>query len=162
MTPAVRLEFVCERNIPDVLCIRRDDVSEDVVDSIPHILELTQYGLDHGCLGHTYAVYADGACAGILLMGEGIPWACDPPELRGVPFYRIMCFVVDVQYRGHGVGSQALEQAVAAIFAEYGPRPVVLAVQDENRRAMRFYEAHGFRPNPARDEDDCYYIRWPE
>lgn len=161
MTPAVHLEILSDRIRRDVLRIRRDDVSEDVVDSIPHILELTQYGLDHGYIGHTYAIYADDVCVGIILMGEGVPWDCDPPELRGVPFYRIMGFIIDARYRGCGVGSQALEQTISAVFAEYGVRPIALAVQEDNLRAMRFYEAHGFCPNPARDEDDCYYLRYP-
>ena len=50
--------------------------------------------------------------------------------------------------------------SIAAIRAEFGPRPIVLAVQEDNHRAMRFYEAHGFIRNSARDEDDVYFLRY--
>jgi len=157
----IRLEELTDSRRNDVLGIDRSDISEDWVDSIPDILALHQYGLDHGCIGHTYAIYAEDVCIGIILMGEGFPWPCDPPEVAGIPFYRIMGFVVDRRWRSRGIGSQALEMAVAAIFTEYGPRPIVLGVQEDNHRAMRFYEAHGFVRNDARDEDDVYFLRYP-
>ena len=97
----------------------------------------------------------------MLLIGEGIPWPCDPPELTGIPFYRIMGFIVDRRYRGRGIGSQALEMAIDAVFREFGPRPISLGVQEDNHRAMRFYEGHGFLRSDARDEDDVYFLRYP-
>lgn len=157
----IRLEPITAPDSPDVLQIDRSDVSEDWVDSIQHIMALHRYGLEHRCIGHTYAIYCADACVGILLIGEGISWACDPPELKGIPFYRIMGFVVDRRWRGRGIGSQALETAIGAIFSEYGPRPIVLGVQEDNHRAMHFYEAHGFVRNSARDEDDVYFLRYP-
>ncbi len=156
----IRLEAIAGPDCPDVMGIDRSDVSEDWVDSIPDIMALHRYGLEHRLIGHTYAIYEGSACVGMLLIGEGIPWACDPPELRGIPFYRLMGFVVDRRCRGRGIGAQALEMAIAAIRAEFGPRPIVLAVQEDNHRAMRFYEAHGFIRNSARDEDDVYFLRY--
>lgn len=157
----IRLEPITAPDSPDVMHIDRSDISEDWVDSIQDIMELHRYGLEHHCIGHTYAIYAADTCIGMLLIGEGIPWACDPPELTGIPFYRIMGFIVDRRYRGHGVGSQALEMAIDAVFKEFGPRPISLGVQEDNHRAMRFYEAHGFVRNDARDEDDVYFLRYP-
>lgn len=156
----IRLEILDERSRADVLRIDRSDVPEAMVDSIPHILELTQYGLDHGCIGHTFAIYAGDACVGVLLMGEGIPWPCAPPEVAGVPFYRIMGFVVDRSWRGRGIGATALEMAITRIYGEYGPRPILLGVQEDNARATAFYLQHGFRPTDAMDEDDRFYVRW--
>lgn len=157
----IRLEVITATNRDAVLCIDRSDVSEDWVDSIQHILDLTQYGLDHGYIGHTYAVYAKDQCIGIILMGEGIPWHCDPSEVAGIAFYRIMGFVLDKSWRSQGIGSQVLEMVVEHIYAEYGPRPILLGVQEENVCAARFYVRHGFHPTSARDEDDLFYIRWP-
>ncbi len=77
----IHLEAVTDCTRKDLLFIHREDVSEDAVDSIPCILAQTQYGLDHGYVGHTYAIYADERCIGIILMGEGIPWDCDPRKL---------------------------------------------------------------------------------
>lgn len=157
----IRLEVITDCRQQDVLRIHRDDVSEDMVDSVQHILDLTQYGLDHGCLGHTYAIYAGDACVGIILMGEGIPWDCDPPEVAGVPFYRIMGFILDREWRSRGIGGQVLERVIDRIYAEFGPRPIVLGVQVDNTRAARFYERHGFTATAAMDEDDRFYIRYP-
>ena len=158
----IRLEELTDSRRNDVLGIDRNDISEDWVDSIPDILALHQYGLDHGCIGHTYAIYAEDTCIGIILMGEGYPWPCDPPEVAGIPFYRIMGFVIDKAWRGKGLGSQVLEAAITRIFGEFGPRPILIGVQQDNIRAADFYLRHGFRPTDSWDEDDRFYIRFPQ
>lgn len=155
----IRLEQVTDANRADVLTIDRSDISEDWVDSLQTILALTQYGLEHGCIGHTYAVYADAACIGVILMGEGIPWPCDPPELAGIPFYRIMGFVLDRTWRGKNIGGKVLETVIDRVFTEYGPRPILIGVQVDNTRAAAFYLRHHFRPTEAFDEDDRFFIR---
>lgn len=157
----IHLQSINDDTRNDVLRIDRSDISEDWVDSIPHILALDQYGLDHGCIGHTYAIYADDTCIGIILMGEGIPWDCDPPEIAGISFYRIMGFMLDRQWRGSGIGSQVLEMVVEHIYEEFGPRPIVLGVQVNNVRAAKFYKRHGFIPTSAMDEDDRFYLQYP-
>ena len=157
----IRLEELTDNRRNDVLGIDRSDISEDWVDSIPDILALHQYGLDHGCIGHTYAIYAEDVCIGIILMGEGFPWPCDPPEVARIPFYRIMGFVIDKAWRGKGLGSQVLETVIARIFNEFGPRPILIGVQQDNVRAADFYLHHGFRPTDNWDEDDRFYIRDP-
>lgn len=158
----IRLEYISEQNRRDVLGIRRDDVSDDIVDSLQAILDLTQYGAEHGYIGHTYAIYWDRICVGVILMGEGIPWDCDPPELTGTPFYRIMGFILDKEYRNRGIGGQVLEMVIQRIFDEFGPRPILLGVQEENHGAARFYARHGFTATPVMDEDDVFYIRYPQ
>lgn len=157
----LRLEPLDERCRSLVLGINRSDISEDWVDSIPAILDLHQYGLEHGCIGHTYAIFADDSCIGIILMGEGIPWDCDPPEVAGTAFYRIMGFVIDRGWRGKGLGSQVLEMVISRIFDEFGPRPILIGVQKDNVRAASFYQRHGFHPTDSWDEDDLFYIRRP-
>ena len=157
----IRLEPILTADHPDVMRIDRSDISEDWVDSIEDIMALHRYGLEHRCLGHTYAVYAEDVCIGVLLMGEGIPWPCDPPEVADVPFYRIMGFVLDKAWRGQGIGAQVLETAIRQVYAEFGPRPILIGVQRDNIRAAAFYMRHGFFPTNGWDEDDRFYIRWP-
>ena len=157
----IRLEALNAANQRDVLQIDRSDISEDWVDAIPAILDLHQYGLDHGCIGRTYAVYAADTCIGMILMGEAFPWPCDPPEVAGVACYRIMGFVIDKAWRDKGVGSQVLESVIARIFDEFGPRPILIGVQQDNTRAADFYLHHGFSPTDSWDEDDLFYIRYP-
>ncbi len=157
----IRLECITDANRPDVLTIDRSDISEDWVDSIQTILDLTQYGLEHGCIGHTYAICEEDVCIGIILMGEGIPWACDPQEVKDIPFYRIMGFLLDKSWRSKGIGGKVLETVIDRIFAEFGPRPIILGIQEDNTRAAAFYLRHGFTPTSAWDEDDRFYIRYP-
>lgn len=157
----IQLKQITNTNRSDVLNIDRTDISEDWVDSVQTILDLTQYGLEHGCTGHTYAIYTEEACIGIVLMGEGIPWDCDPPEVKHIPFYRIMGFILDKAWRGKGIGGQVLEMVIERIYAEFGPRPILLGVQKNNRRAAAFYLRHSFHPTDAWDEDDRFYIRYP-
>lgn len=157
----IRLEYLNDSNRADVLGIDRSDIGEDWVDSISDILELHQYGLAHRCNGHTWAIYAENQCVGIILMGEGFPWPCDPPEVAGIPFYRIMGFVLDKNWRNRGIGGQVLEMVIRMIFEEYGPRPILIGVQENNHRAAAFYLRHGFVPTNSWDEDDRFYIRNP-
>lgn len=158
----IELEIINEKNRFEVLKIQRDDISEDYVDSVAYIIETTDYGMEHNYIGHTYAVKYLSEYIGIILMGEAIEWATDPTELRGKPFYRIMGFIIDKKYRDLGIGSYVLELVINQIFREYGARPIALGVQKDNIRAIRFYEKHGFIKNEAMDEDDYYFIKYPE
>ena len=158
----IRLEPILTADHPDVMHIDRSDISEDWVDSITYIMDQHRYGLAHHCIGHTYAIYAANTCIGVLLMGEAIPWPCDPPEFENTPFYRIMGFVIDKAWRGQGIGSQVLETAIRQVYTEFGPRPILIGVQQDNTRAADFYLRHGFRPTDSWDEDDRFYLRHPE
>ena len=151
-----------ESDFDRVRAIRREDISEDFVDSADTLLELTRYGWEHGCAGRAFTVNLGGECVGVLLLGEAIPWETDPPEMRERPFYRLMGFVIDRRYRGRGLGGQALEEAVRRVYEEFGPRPIALGVHEENRAAARFYLRHGFRATDAFEGRDRYYLRGPE
>lgn len=82
--------------------------------------------------------------------------------MDGVPFYRLMGFVIDHRYRNKGIGSNVLERTIAAVYQEYGVRPIALGVHKDNDGAARFYECHGFVPVNAMDGNDRYYIRYPK
>ena len=158
----ISLELLTETNIDAVRAIRREDIPESWVDSADTLWELTQYGLEHSCKGHTYAVRYGHAYIGVILLGEAIPWETDPKEMDGVPFYRLMGFVIDNRYRGQGIGSKVLEQVIGAVYQEYGVRPIALGVHKDNRGAARFYKRHGFVPVNAMEGNDRYYIRYPQ
>ena len=157
----IELELLTPENLPAVRAIRRADISEAFVDNADTIMELTQYGLDHGCIGHTFAVKYDGAYIGLILLGEAIPWSTDPEEMGREPFYRLMGFVLDQRYRGMGIGGTVLEQVIGLIYQEYGVRPIALGVHRDNHRAAKFYQNHGFRKTDAMEGNDIYYLRYP-
>ncbi len=159
--PSLVLEPLTEKNLPVVLAIRREDVSEDFVDSAASLWELTQYGAEHGCLGRTFAVMLGEACVGVLLLGEAIPWETDPPEMAREPFYRLMGFIMDRQYRGRGLGGRALELAVQRVYQEFGARPIALGVHRDNRAAQRFYLRQGFVKTKYMEGNDVYFLRYP-
>lgn len=156
----ITLELLSKENLASVRLIHREDISEDWVDDIDTILEYTQYGLDHNCKGHTYAVKYGEAYIGVILLGEAIPWETDPEEMRGVPFYRLMGFVLDNRYRNRGIGGYVLETAIDQIYREFGARPIALGVHKDNKGAARFYERHGFRKTEAMEGNDYYFLRW--
>ncbi len=156
----ITLELLSQENLAQVRLIHREDVSEDWVDDIDTIMEYTQYGLDHNCKGHTYAVKYGEAYIGVILLGEAIPWETDPEEMRGVPFYRLMGFVMDNRYRNRGIGGYVLETAIDQIYREFGVRPIALGVHKDNKGAVRFYERHGFRKTEAMEGNDYYFLRW--
>ena len=155
----LRFEELTHKNYLDAQTIDRDDIPEAFVDSIATLMDLTDYGVDHHCIGHTFLVRADGKCITTILLGEAIPWETDPPQVKSEPFYRLMGFVIDKHYRSQGYGGVILEETIRRIFLEFGRRPIVLGCHKENGKAARFYERHGFVKTDYREQNDCYYIR---
>lgn len=158
----INLELLTEENIDAVRAIHREDIPVSWVDNADTIWELTQYGLAHNCIGHTYAVKQDDAYIGVILLGEAIHWETDPEEMKKEPFYRLMGFVIDNRYRSQGIGSKVLEMVIDTIYAEYGERPIALGVHKDNHGAARFYERHGFVAVDAMEGNDRYYLRYPQ
>lgn len=158
----IELLQLTEQNQDAIRAIRREDIPVSWVDDADTLWELTQYGLEHNCIGHTYAVKYDDAYIGVILLGEAIPWETDPEEMKKEPFYRLMGFVIDNRYRSQGIGSKVLEMVIDAIYKEYGVRPIALGVHKDNYAAAKFYERHGFVPVDAMEGNDRYYIRYPQ
>ena len=94
-----------------------------------------------------------------MLLGEAIPWETDPPEMGREPFYRLMGFIIDKDYRDKGYGGMILEKAIEQVYREFGKRPVALGCHVDNVRAARFYEKHGFRKTGYFEGNDEYYLR---
>lgn len=158
----VTLELLSKVNLDAVRAIRREDIPESWVDNADTLWELTRYGIDHNCIGHTYAVKYGDAYIGVILLGEAIPWETDPEEMKAEPFYRLMGFVLDNRCRSQGIGGKVLEMVIDTIYEEYGVRPIALGVHKENHGAARFYERHGFIGVDAMEGNDRYYIRYPK
>ena len=155
----ITLEPLTEDNLAEARAIRRAGVPEDFVDTVDELMELTRYGLEHRCAGRTYVVRCEGACAGVILLGEAIPWDTDPEVMRGRPFYRLMGFMIDRRYRGQGLGAWALEEAVRRVYGEFGPRPIALGCHRDNGGGQRFWLSRGFSKTDAMEGEDFYYIR---
>lgn len=158
----ITLEYFTNENYAAARAIHREDIPPEWVDGPETLMELTEYGLTHACIGHTYAIKHGTDYIGLILLGEAIPWETDPPEMQGVPFYRLMGFVIDNRYRSRGIGGQVLEMVIDRIYQEYGVRPIALGVHKDNHRAAHFYEKHGFRKTNLMEGNDYYFLRYPE
>lgn len=156
----ITIEYISDINSEQLQNIERSDVSESFVDSLDSINAYTNYGLEHHLKGHTYLIKYQNELAGILLIGEGIAWETDPIELKDVPFYRLMDFIIVQKYRNIGLGSFVIEKAITNMYEEFGVRPIVLGVHKENIGAEKFYYKHGFVKTNYMDGDDYYFIRW--
>ncbi len=156
----IELEELTHSNFADACRIDRDDMPESYVDTAETLMEITDYGVEHHCMGHTFAAKANGRYVGLLLLGEAIPWETDPPEMRKEPFYRLMGFVIDREYRGCGIGGEVLEKAIERVYRDFGRRPVALGCHKDNVRAERFYLRHGFRKTSYMEGNDYYYFRF--
>ena len=161
MKNTIIFELLTNSNIEYVRTIQRDDISEAFVDNADTIMELTQYGLDHNCKGHTYAIKKEDEYIGLILLGEAFEWDTDPEEMKGVPFYRLMGFVLDKRYRNCGIGGYVLEKVIEMIYNDYGIRPIALGVHKDNIGAERFYLNHGFKKTEVMEGNDYYYLRYP-
>ncbi len=153
------LTQLTHENYRHALAINRDDIPEAWVDTAAYLMEVTDYGAEHGLIGHTFIACLDGKPVGLIMIGEALAWDTDPEEMKGRPFYRVMGFVVDRDYRNRGLGGEILENAIARVYDEFGERSLALGVHRENTRAGRFYERHGFRRTGVFEGNDEYYLR---
>ena len=158
----LEFEELTHRNFPEACRIDRDDISEDFVDTASTIMDITDYGVEHHCIGHTFLVKHDEKPIGLILLGEAIPWETDPPEMEKEPFYRLMGLVVDRKYRGCGMGGEILERAIQLVYRDFGKRPIALGCHKDNIQAERFYLRHGFRKTDVMEGNDYYYLRFTE
>lgn len=162
MTNNIALEPLTEANAEKLREIQRDDISTDFADDADTIMELTEYGIKHGCIGDTYAIKYKSEYIGLILLGEAIEWETDPPEMKGTPFYRLMGFVIDKRYRGRGLGSYVLEKTIDNCYEKYGTRPIALGCHKDNSGAERFYLKHGFIKTEYMEGNDYYFLRYPK
>jgi RimJ/RimL family protein N-acetyltransferase len=153
------LEELTHSNFQNAQEIQRDDIPKSWVDSVETLMEITDYGVEHKCIGHTFLVKSNGRCIGILLLGEAIPWDTDPVEMKNEPFYRLMGFVIDKSYRSKGFGGEILEMAINEVYQDFGKRPIALGCHKENTRAAVFYEKHGFKRTGVFEGNDEYFLR---
>ena len=140
---SITIEYISDINSEQLQNIERTDVSESFVDSLDSINAYTNYGLEHHLKGHTYLIKYQNELAGILLIGEGIAWETDPIELKDVPFYRLMDFIIVQKYRNIGLGSFVIEKVITNMYEEFGVRPIVLGVHKDNIGAEKFTTSTG-------------------
>lgn len=154
-----KFEELTHDNYQYACAIKRDDIPEAFVDTASTIMDITDYGIQHNYIGHTFLVRMDEKYVGLLLLGEAIPWDTDPDEMKKEPFYRLMGFVIDKDYRGQGLGGEILEKAILRVYEDFGRRPIALGCHKDNIRAAKFYMRHGFRKTNAMEGNDEYYLR---
>ncbi len=155
----ITFEELTHGNFPYAQKIKRDDIPETWVDNAETIMEITDYGVAHNCLGHTYLVKLGQTYIGLLLLGEAIPWDTDPAEMGKEPFYRLMGFVIDRDFRGKGLGGIILEKAIDRVSCDFGNRSIALGCHKDNVGAARFYERHGFKRTGVFEGADEYFLR---
>ena len=68
------LEELTRENYPLVRNIDREDVPENFVNTVDTIMRLTDYGVEHGLPGHTFAVKLDGEYADIHYYTSKMPF----------------------------------------------------------------------------------------
>ena len=82
----IEFEELTRNNYAEACYVNREDIPNDFVSGIDEIREITEYGIAHNCMGHTYIIKVDGACSGYILLGEALRWETDPPQMQEQPF----------------------------------------------------------------------------
>ncbi len=155
----VNIEVLSEEAKQKLPVIKRDDIPISFVESVEDTIRLSEYGTEQGLKGACYAVKYDEQYVGILLVGEAIPGEEDPAELEGKRYFRILGFILDKDYRGKGIGSQALKLALEDTYRNYGDVAVLLECHKENEQGLRFYLRNGFRNTGILNRNDYFLIR---
>ena len=159
MKNEVILEQLSKDNYKYANLIKRDDIPDEWVDTASTIMEINEFGLEHNLTGHTYLARVGERYVGLIMIGEALAWDTDPIEMKEAPFYRIMGFVVDKDYRSKGIGGEIMESAIEQVYKEFGKRSIALGVHRDNIKAGRFYEKHGFKKTGVYEGNDEYYLR---
>lgn len=152
-------EELTHNNLQIAKQINRDDIPESFVINANEIMDITDYGVAHGCIGHAFLAKYNDHYVGLLLLGEALHWDSDPIEMREEPFYRLMGFVIDKQYRPKGLGGIILEKAIEQVYKDFGKRSIALGCHKDNIRAKAFYLRHGFKPTGVFEGNDEYLLR---
>ena len=69
----LKFEELDHNNLDRARIIDRSDVLEDFVDAVDTLMELTDYGVEHKCIGHTFLISIDDRPISVILLGEAIP-----------------------------------------------------------------------------------------
>ena len=130
------LENLTFENCSRAYEIDRSDIPDDFVDDVPTPI-------------------------GTILLGEGLFCENDPQKVKDKPFYRLVFFVLDKNFRGKGLGKQILEKTIETVYKDFGRHPVVLGVHKDNEKAFQFYLKNGFVKTSYMDGDDYVMIKNP-
>lgn len=160
MIDKITLEPLSEEIYPKLLAINRDDISEDFVESVERIIEISEFGKENDLIGFTFAVKYEEKYIGIILMGEALVDESEPLEMQKEPFYRIVGFIIDKAYRKSGIGGYVLEETISRIYSSFGKRPIALGCHKDNIAAEKFYLNHGFIKTEYMSENDFYFFRF--
>ena len=139
--------------------IDRTDIPEAFVDDVPTLIETLKFGFENNLKGHAFLITKGNRAIGTILLGEGLYCENDPEELKDKPFYRLVFFVLDRNFRGKGLGSRILESTIEKVYNDFGIHPIVLGVHKDNEKAARFYLKNGFIKTSCMDGDDYCFIR---
>ena len=126
------LENLTFENCSRAYEIDRSDIPDDFVDDVPTLIATLKFGFEN-----------------------------DPQEVKDKPFYRLVFFVLDKNFRGKGLGKQILEKTIETVYKDFGRYPVVLGVHKDNEKAFQFYLKNGFVKTAYMDGDDYVMIKNP-
>ena len=68
----IEFEELTHQNFSDACNIDRDDIPEAFVDTASTIMDITDYGIKHNCIGYSFVVKYNEKPIGLILLGEAI------------------------------------------------------------------------------------------
>ena len=153
------LEDLTFENCNKAYEIDRTDIPDSFVDDVPTLIATLKFGYENKLKGHAFLITKDSRAIGTILLGTGLYCDADPQELKDKPFYRLVFFVLDKNFRDKGFGSKILETTIENVYKDFGKHPIILGVHKDNEKAARFYLKNGFTKTSCMDGDDYCFIR---
>ena len=153
------LEDLTFENCGKAYEIDRTDIPDAFVDDVPTLIATLRFGFENKLKGRAFLITKDGRAIGTILLGEGLYCDTDPQELKDKPFYRLVSFVLDKNFRGKGLGHEILESTIEKVYSDFGSYPIILGVHKDNKKAAHFYLKNGFTKTSCMDENDYCFIR---
>ena len=127
----VELRRITKENLDEVLSLRVSETQKSFVSSVAESLAEAYV---YSETAFPFAIYADGAAVGFLMMGYY--------EAREQ--YTLWKLLVDQRFQGRGYGREALKQGLLFLKNTFGAKEIFLGVAQGNEAAKHLYRSLGF------------------
>ena len=128
----VELREITKENYEAVLALQ---VSAEQAAFVPTVTEALAQAWVYRDTAYPFAVYADGAPVGFIMLG------CYAEKAQ----YTVWKFLIDERYQRRGYGKAALRLAIDWLRQTFAVSEVFLGCAHENRAAEKLYVSVGFQ-----------------
>ena len=144
----MQIRPITKENRQEALQLGVYDFQKDYIETVQECLQEADACKDW----HPVGLYVQDTMVGFAMYGK-----ITEERYTRVWFDRLL---IDCHHQSKGYGNQAFELVLNLILQEYEKEDIYLSVYDQNERAMRLYQNHGFEKILERDTKGEQIMRY--